>query len=71
MNKNVGDVDRMARAVVGFALLWVPLVLTIPKGTEYYVLSAAAVVLGASAILSAIKGYCFVYGVLGISSCRS
>ena len=69
MQKNVGDVDRMARALLGVALLSLPIIMTLPIGPLYYALSVGGVLVGASMIYSAVKGHCFVYGFLGFSTC--
>ncbi len=71
MIKNVGDVDRMARALFGLGFLSLPIIMTIPVGLTYYALSVAAVLVGVSMIWSAAKGYCFVYGFLGFSTCKT
>lgn len=70
MIKNVGDVDRMARGLVGLALLSLPIIMTLPPGVAYYAASVAAVLVGGSLIWSAVKGHCFVYGFLGFSTCK-
>jgi Protein of unknown function (DUF2892) len=70
MKKNVGDVDRMARALFGIAFLSLPIIMTLPMGLAYYALSVAGVLVGASLIWSAAKGHCFVYGFLGFSTCK-
>ena len=70
MQKNVGDADRMARILLGVGLLSVPVILTLPASAEYYALSAIAVVAGVIILISAYKGYCFVYGTMGLSTRR-
>ena len=70
MKKNVGDVDRFARGLIGIAFLSLPIIMTLPPGFSYYVASVAAVLVGASLIWSAAKGHCFAYGFLGFSTCK-
>jgi hypothetical protein len=70
MTKNVGDVDRFARWLVGLAFLSLPIIMTLPPGLPYIAASVAAVLVGASLIWSGAKGYCFAYGFFGYSTCK-
>lgn len=69
MTRNVGDADRMARALFGVALLSLPIIMTLPAGPLYYALSVGGVLAGVSLIYSAVRGHCFIYGLFGFSTC--
>lgn len=70
MTKNVGELDRMARVLIGLFFLATPIMTGAPDAPLDYLLIVAGMLFGASLIYSAIKGFCFVYSWLGISSCR-
>ncbi|MBL8628440.1 MAG: DUF2892 domain-containing protein [Rhodospirillaceae bacterium] len=70
MRKNVGDFDRMARVLIGLFFLSMPVIVGAPETPAQYGAIAAGLLFGGSLIWSAIKGFCFVYSWLGISSCR-
>lgn len=69
MNKNVGSVDRYVRALVGIALLVSPLI-NVPaiwsNAPVAYVSMAVGLILAGTALF----GFCPLYRVLGISTCR-
>jgi hypothetical protein len=64
MNKNVGPIDRMIRAVVALTALIAGLVAPVPM--------AARVGLGGSGVyllLTALAGTCLGYRLMGLSTC--
>jgi hypothetical protein len=71
MRKNVGEFDRMSRALIGLFFLASPIIVGAPDSLADYGIIAAGMAFGASLIYSAVKGFCFVYSWLGISSCRA
>ncbi len=58
MKQNVGDIDRYARIVLGLVLLLIGLY------TQTLIW-----VLGIPLIISGIMRFCFLYTILGISTC--
>jgi hypothetical protein len=70
MRSNVGDFDRMARVLIGMFFLAMPILTGTPDTPTAYATIATGWLFGGSLIWSAIKGFCFVYSWLGISSCR-
>lgn len=63
MNRNVGTVDRAARAVVGAAALAWAFVTGVSSGAGLALLLVAAVLLGTAAV-----GFCPLYRLLGLST---
>lgn len=63
--KNVGNIDRIVRTVVGIALLWFAL-----YREDTFILSVLLAVAGVTMLLSAITGFCFILRALGISTCN-
>jgi hypothetical protein len=63
MKTNVGGIDRTLRVIVGIALLSLLFVL---EGSARWLGLIGVVPLG-----TALIGYCPLYSVLGISSCRA
>ncbi|MFB6161734.1 MAG: DUF2892 domain-containing protein [Haloferacaceae archaeon] len=75
MNKNVGGYDRLARAVVGPALLVVGLAaaagyVTLAAGTLGLVLAALAILVGAVLAVTAATRTCPLNSVLGVDTYR-
>lgn len=63
ISKNVGNIDRVIRLVAGAALGY----------AAYTTAGGAAVILGvasAMAVITGLVGYCGLYALLGISTCR-
>lgn len=63
ISKNVGNIDRVIRLVAGAALGY----------AAYTTGGGAAVILGvasAMAVITGLVGYCGLYALLGISTCR-
>ena len=63
MQKNVGGMDRMIRAVVGIALIYWAMTPTGPM--------LAAGFGGFFVLLTAIVGWCPAYKIFGINSCKA
>lgn len=63
MNRNVGSVDRAARAVLGVAALVSAFVTGATSGLGLVLLVVALVLLGTAAV-----GFCPLYRLLGIST---
>ena len=71
MVKNVGNIDRVARAMAGCFLLflaWAPGVVLSADPTVDYWLNVVLCVGGAYFLLSALLGTCIVYRVLDVDS---
>jgi Na+/proline symporter len=64
MNKNVGTIDRVARVILGLALLAFALGF-IGKGSPYAWLGWIGIV----PILTAVFSFCPAYTLLGMSTC--
>jgi hypothetical protein len=64
MQKNVGGVDRIIRAVLGSALIYYAMS-NLP-GSDVWMVPAGIV--GFILILTAIFGWCFLYKVLGMKT---
>jgi hypothetical protein len=69
MGHNEGTVDRILRAVLGALLILLPLVSGIAFFANSYIM-AAAVILGVVLVLTGATGYCPIYRVLGVRTCR-
>lgn len=63
---NEGPMDRGFRVVLGAALLW----LGTASGVLVGGVATAAVVVGVVALLTGLTGFCGLYRVLGINTCR-
>ncbi len=63
MTKNVGKADRIIRLVAGLALA---VGAYRAEGAAMYIIGAAAAV----ALLTGLLGWCGLYALLGISTCR-
>ena len=61
MGKNVGLADRIIRIILGLAIL--SLVFIGPQTVWGY--------LGLIAMLSAVSGFCPMYGLFGVNSCQA
>lgn len=64
MNRNVGNVDRVFRVVLGFALILIGVYLA---GTKGIILG----VIGLIPLLSGLAGRCPAYSLFKISTCKS
>ncbi len=63
MERNEGMVDRILRLIVGAALL-------IAGVMNYLPHSVLFVVLGIALIVTGVTGFCLLYRILGIKTCR-
>lgn len=69
MPVNVGSADRIARIIVGLALILVPFV----SGLALFanpLLHWGSVIVGAVLIFTALLRFCPLYTVLGLSTCK-
>ncbi len=64
MNTNVGTVDKVARIIIGLALIAFAIPLGFPKSSWNWVGW-----IGVIPLLTAIFGYCPLYTLLGMSTC--
>lgn len=69
MTANVGTLDRLARAALGLALLYLAFFSGLPAFEASFVKYGAAAV-GAVMLVVAAARVCPVYSVLGIKTCR-
>ncbi len=65
MRKNVGTADKVIRIVLGLILLI--LAFTVSVGQPVKVIF---IVIGIIALLTAIAGFCPLYALLGINTCK-
>lgn len=69
MRLNVGTPDRIARLVLGAALVLLPF----PSGLALFanpVWLWASIVIGAVLIVTALVRFCPLYAILGVSTCK-
>lgn len=64
--KNESVTDRIIRAIVGIILLIIGIVVVKPLA----VLGIILIIIGAVLIITAITGFCLLYTLLGISTCK-
>ena len=69
MRRNVGDVDRMARALLGVFFSAMPFILDYSEGAYLYPIAAVSVVMGGMLLFSAAVGFCYLYQRMGVSTC--
>jgi hypothetical protein len=70
METNVGNIDRIARAVIGVVLLLAPFV----SGMALFASTTAtviSVILGLVMLGTAATRFCLLYRLLGTNTCRS
>jgi hypothetical protein len=67
MTPNVGNIDRIARFILGLVLVALPFVTNMVQSTPATVIS---VVLGLVMIGTAATKFCLLYRVLGIQTCK-
>mgnify|MGYP006277540689 FL=1 len=70
METNVGNIDRIARAVIGVVLLLAPFV----SGMALFESATAtviSVIVGLVMLGTAATRFCLLYRVLGMNTCRS
>ncbi|AXC50248.1 DUF2892 domain-containing protein [Paracoccus suum] len=70
MSVNVGTVDRIFRAALGLALLYLAFLSGLPL-FEGALLKYGAAVVGLVMLVVAVTRVCPVYSVLGVKTCRA
>ncbi len=68
MTLNMGSIDRIIRGIVGVVLLLLPFVSGFGAGSA--LLTWGAVVIGAILALTAVFGFCPLYRLVGMNTCR-
>lgn len=69
MTPNVGNIDRIARAVLGVILLIAPFLGAVPL-FDSVVAATISVVVGLVLLATAATRLCPLYSMLGINTCR-
>tara|TARA_R110002110_G_scaffold37441_9_gene123757 strand:+ start:1791 stop:2003 length:213 start_codon:yes stop_codon:yes gene_type:complete len=69
MTANLGNADRMLRAIIGIALILAPL-LNIPAIWSTPALSYGSIAVGLVLVATALFRFCPLYRVFGISTCK-
>lgn len=64
MNKNLSNLDRVLRFILGLSFIYIGYFLLIGLITFIFVF------LGIALIINSITGFCGIYYILGISTCR-
>ncbi|MDI6717866.1 MAG: DUF2892 domain-containing protein [Patescibacteria group bacterium] len=64
MIKNIGQIDRIIRLVVGFILIYVAII----NYADLTVLAVILSVLGIGFIFTAITGFCVIYNLIGVNT---
>lgn len=67
MKKNTGGIDRLVRAVIGIALIYYAMS-NLP-GSDVWMVPAGMV--GFIVLLTAIFGFCPMYKLFGMNSCKA
>jgi len=68
METNVGNIDRILRAVLGIVLVLAPFVLNMPL-FDSAVATAISVIVGLVMLGTAATRFCLLYRVLGTNTC--
>ena len=66
MKTNEGSVDRVIRVILGIVLL----AIGIYEVSSSMVLGVVLIIIGAIALITGITGFCPLYSLLGISTCK-
>ncbi|PTX53813.1 Protein of unknown function (DUF2892) [Litoreibacter ponti] len=69
MTANLGNPDRLIRAILGIALIFLPL-LNIPPIWSSAALAYGSMAIGLILALTAVLGFCPLYRVVGLSTCK-
>jgi len=69
MTANVGNIDRIARFVLGLVLFFAPL-LNIPEIWSSAGFAYGSMAVGLVLVLTAMFRFCPLYRVLGLSTCK-
>lgn len=68
MTKNVGNIDRMARGIVGIILILLPFMSGFGAGSA--LLTWGAVAVGGILVLTSVFRLCPLYSILGMNTCK-
>ena len=68
MTLTMGSIDRIIRGIVGVVLLLLPFISGFGAGSA--LLTWGAVVIGAILALTAVFGFCPLYRLVGMNTCR-
>ena len=66
MEKTVGTTDKVIRIIIGIILLLIAI--AFPVGTAWTII---LVILGLIALITGISGFCPLYSLLGINTCKT
>ncbi|MBW4706282.1 DUF2892 domain-containing protein [Roseobacter sp. YSTF-M11] len=69
MTANLGNIDRVARALIGLALILAPL-LNMPAVWSSSLVAYGSMAVGAILVITAGVRFCPLYRILGISTCK-
>jgi hypothetical protein len=69
MSVNVGDIDRILRALLGLILILAPL-LNMPAMWSSAVLAYGSMAVGLVLLVTAVLRFCPLYRILGLSTCK-
>jgi len=69
MSANLGNIDRLFRAVVGILLVIAPL-LNMPAIWSSAALAYGSMAVGSILVLTALFRFCPLYRIIGISTCK-
>lgn len=69
MNKNIGKPDAILRVVLGFGLIFAPL-MNVPAIWSSSAFAYGSMVIGAVLVATAVFRFCPLYRILGLSSCK-
>ncbi|MGJ8596299.1 YgaP family membrane protein [Sulfitobacter sp.] len=69
MSVNVGDIDRILRALLGLILILAPL-LNMPAMWSSAVLAYGSMAVGLVLLATAVLRFCPLYRILGLSTCK-
>lgn len=64
LTKNIGSLDRILRLVIGAAFIYIGFILLIGLIQIFFI------ILGIAMIINSITGFCGIYYLLGISTCK-
>lgn len=69
MNANLGNPDRLIRALLGLALIVLPLI-NVPKIWSSGAFAYGSMAVGLVLVLTALFRFCPLYRILGLSTCK-
>lgn len=68
MTLNMGSIDRIIRGILGIILILLPFVSAFGAGSA--LLTWGAVIIGLVFAVTAVTGFCPLYRILGVNTCR-